>query len=423
MSVIFDIEVMRGGKMKEKQKRSRRFYRRIKVRYMLILLALGAGIYIITHQSVRIPINTSGNDVLYYTYDNYNRNVDDPNKGMLMMYDPRTNQHEIIMDSPRQYLISPVGWIAYRNEGRNIIISDVQDVDNIHAIILTLSDESRLLSWSYDGQYLAYTDVNSLGEPSIYLWNGETSINITPDERLAEVTFYLIDRSHFSDSVGGWSADGRFVFTALYQESPSVDPELYLWDGKKTYNLSQNPNGDDRSASWSADGQVAFLSEVDGQYYIKVWDGISLTDNKPRNTGLAVGASDIYYSPSWSPDNRLAYTNEQAIYLWNGKTSDNVSQVYGSAPDFNRNGFLAYSSIDDYGTGLGYLHIRDPYNQTIEILSGYYSAWSKDGYLAYCIGDNLALFDGENMIAITSAVRASIGTWQSGQSIICMNSA
>lgn len=411
--------------MKEKKKRARRLYRRIKVRYVIIVFALIAGTYIATHQPMRIPINTSGDDVLYYTYTNHNRNSNDPNEGMLMMYDPRTNQHDVVMPHPSSYSISSDGRIAYHNEGRNIVISDVQNVDNLYAIILTLSDQPRLLSWSYDGQYLAYTDVNSLGEQNIYIWNGETSANITPDEHLASVDSYYITPwwPSRADSTSGWSTDGKLIFTAVYHESSSVGHELYIWDGETTHNFSQNPNGDDRNASWNSNGQVAFLSEVDGQYYIKVWDGISLTEGKPHNTGLTVGATDLNNSLSWSPDNKLAYMNEYVMYLWNGVTTENISQRYGwYAPDFNEAGFLAFTSINSYGTGYD-VHIWDKNNQTIEILEGGFSAWSEDGYLATCRDNSLVLFDGEDVITINSAESSSVGRWQSGQGVICMTSA
>lgn len=414
--------------MKEKRKRSRRLYRHIKVHYMLIIFALGAGIYIITHRPVRIPINTSGDDVLYYGYSNHNRNVDDPNEGMLMMYDPRTNRHHVVMPVPHSFKISPNGLIAYHNGDKNIIVSNIQDIGNPpQAIILTLSNKPQILSWSHDGRFLAYTVINSIGRNSIYIWNGEESIDITPDERLLTVDsrYYISSPLPMGlRGIAGWSTDGKLIFAAHYDPwSSSVDHELYIWDGEIIYNLSHNPDARDHFPSWSSDGQVAFLSTQDRQSSINIWDGKSFTNGKPDYTILTETIWETPYGLAWSPDNKFAYGRESEIYLWDGETSENVSQVYGYAPDFNQAGFLAFTSLNEYGTGYGYVHIRDKYNQTIEILKGGYSAWSKDGYLATCIGNNLVLFDGENVIAITSAERSSVGTWQSGQGVSCMTSA
>src|SRR5439155_16168842 len=106
------------------------------------------------------------------------------------------------------------------------------------------------LAWSPDGRYLAFESYLDEKHKMIYIWDGKAIINITPNDLAETVEFY---------DEGSWSVDDHFAFNVWFDNGQSRgDPsEIYLWDGKSTTSLSQNPTGRDERPTWNTDGRFA----------------------------------------------------------------------------------------------------------------------------------------------------------------------
>src|SRR5689334_8358963 len=77
------------------------------------------------------------------------------------------------------------------------------------------------------------------------------------------------------------------------------------------------------SPTWSIDGQLDFVLDLEGNLEVYVWDGDSLT-NISSDTALD-------YAPVWSPDGRrLAFisrrTDNDQVYIWDGESLTNISR-------------------------------------------------------------------------------------------------
>jgi Tol biopolymer transport system component len=234
------------------------------------------------------------------------------------------------------------------------------------------------LTWSPDGSYLAYVSTQANGA-TLFIWNGESNIPI----------------HHSSESISdmAWSHDGRLAFTVFLKKEvfPYEDDtaEIFIWDGKTTTSLSQNPTGDDRSPAWNKDGQLAFLSERDGDYDIFIWDGTSkVNDVADVNTFINVAPhlTSYFSHPVWTNSGSLSFGGLDAqIYAWNEQNVTNVSLN----PDFHNGGQSwrsdGYWAFITYFSSEQLVYIRDEKNKTILATEGQYApAWSENGYLMFC---------------------------------------
>ena len=192
-------------------------------------------------------------DLLAYTLR------DGPGKTTLLMYDPRFGVSLPVHTDANASAIA----FSFSLEGQLAFELGSDNVGQIH-VWDTVSGQSSLIGfspvpqstfptvWSPDGHYLAFVfDVDGKDE-QLYVWDGKTTINVTPDGLSRTASIY---------SGIAWSADDRLAFTVFYPHgsTPLDDPdEIYLWDGKTTTNLSQNSIGHDTYPSWSPDGRLAF---------------------------------------------------------------------------------------------------------------------------------------------------------------------
>lgn len=399
--------------MKEKRKRSNSTWRRLKLRYLIILLPCIAFAYFICNRPPQIYVNHNGNDVLYYHSDN-----------LLMKYDPRTQTHQEVMSTPRDFIISRNGKIAYHNDANEFIVSETDNIDVPIAIIPTQSSKLDLLSWSPDGKYLAYTDQNNSANAQIFVWDGTMSIDITPENSHVLVNFYL--SWEFANQIV-WNDNNEFAFMASFADGV-LPAEIYYWDTENTYNLSQNPEGRDSIIGWSPDGQFAFWStkgDISHELQLKLWDGFSLVDDLPYITTIKnVPPTHASFDfATWTPDNHLIFRqSDYQLLRWNGSQIQSIvkdNEQKGSRPTFNSHGDWAFTEWWSDS-----IYVVDKHNRHVMTIRGWMQTWSEDGYLAFCYpGSNaLLLYNGTDIITVNeNSSHTQFAQWQSGQALGCHN--
>lgn len=347
-----------------------------------------------------------------------------------MLHDTRTGENTLLFESDYYMRInaSPDGRVAF-----SYFYADIEDLYVLNVAFpeeppFNLSDEFDLpggypLCWDPEGRQLAFSSSRFGSENYIYVWDGETVLNITPDDMPGDPDNYE----------ASWSFDGRLAFTAWFGSTGDAPKsEIYLWDGSTTSNLSQNLAAEDRGASWNIDGELAFTSSLGGESRISIWDGVSFKDGLP-DSGTFINASsglDPYTpSPTWTSDGRLAFGASSPqdehiqIYVWDGQTTTNVSQnpgMHNGGPRWRDDGYWAFV------TGFSseqLLYIRDAENRTILTTEGQYTpAWSSDGRLIFCKYDrpDWVLLMWDDWRTSEFAHRGEIqAQWQSGQDVWC----
>jgi Tol biopolymer transport system component len=229
-------------------------------------------------------ITTDQDDYLIYVNDHH-----------LYFYNPVEDSHQPILpdwyiDTWYTFSISKEDRLAFSSAfdgGNNIYILDYPFKEDLPVRIT--SDNSAQyyrMTWSLDGKYLAYA-AHYDAAATLFIWDGNTSFQVFHSpERIGEIS---------------WSPDGRLTFTEFNfvssRDEVEDTSEIFIWDGEKTVNLSQNPSGQDRFPTWNADGQLAFLSEREGKHNIYIWDGVSEINGKPdMNTINNVAPNRTYYS-------------------------------------------------------------------------------------------------------------------------------
>lgn len=362
-------------------------------------------------------------DLLAYTVTN------SAGERSLMLYEPDTGIHTT--------LLSDIGYSGFRfsADGRIALSLTSKGYGEIH--ILDTQSENRLpvnlsqeknifgrpLAWSPNGRYLAISSYPFSDGRQIYVWDGETAINITPNGMVKPARGYDI----------AWSPDGRLAITAWFDFLDDFkDSEIYVWDGETPTNLSQNPTGVDRNPSWSADGKLAFLSARDGEYDILIWDGISVKDSVPDiNTfsNVMPEFTAAYSSPTWTNEGLLAFLaipfqeEHRQVFVWDGQTATNISQNPGSPNQYQRWRADGHWAFQTFASSQGILHIRDAENRTILTTAGSFQpVWSSEGNLIYCNGNRvryiLSMWDGQDIIDIAQGYPI-FAQWQSGPSVLC----
>ncbi|MDX1995256.1 MAG: hypothetical protein SF029_22930 [bacterium] len=183
----------------------------------------------------------------------------------------------------------------------------------------------------------------------------------------------------------GWSETGRFAFLSDVEGNT----EVYIWEEGKLTNISQHPMNDWRPAI-SPDGRVAFASERDGNMEIYVWDGEGLTN---------VSQSPAYEDyPALSSDGRIAYVrgDDELVIRDIGAKQTILGQFPRFfAPAWSRDGELATLQTNE-----GYPYRVNLFRQGIPVIlhdTGTYTrfAWSRDGRLAFTAGSDIYVWDGE----------------------------
>ena len=339
----------------------------------------------------------------------------------LSLYNPITDEHTLLHEEEGriQFESSPDGRIAYSLrdvEDNGLYIMDAIAPDEPHINILESVDLGRPYprKWSPDGQYLALMVDEPDESRSLYLWDGNNIINITPQDLPAKPESYSL----------AWSRDGRLALSIRFAYESEYPPrEIYLWDGETTINLSQNSEANDYRMAWSDDGELAFISNN----RLLVWDGVSMKDGMPDVDTFddVVSEFDLRRAyPTWTPDGHLSFIAKSlkhsfrylVIYEWDGSTETMISPTASDHYDhfaWSNDGYLALVK------NLSTLSVQATDNQVV--YEGYVSggmAWSSDGYLAYC-NDGLFLWDRETTIEVIAG-EYDKAEWQSGRAIWCL---
>lgn len=361
--------------------------------------------------------STEGDLLIYRIEDEYPATS-------LWMYDPLIDEHTLLYQGTGliHFTVSSVGKIAFTEyqENQNFFLIDTRSHDKtVIDLEQVLGIIGHPIAWSNDGQSLALRDFDG----NLYVWDGNELTDITPR-----------DMESLPQRFGAtWSPSGLLAITAWFGwEQDALQPEVYVWDGTRIINISQNPTGEDHSPAWNSNDELAFLSARETGYEIVVWDGETPEQNA-LNEYISVAVPSKmtrYYSyPQWTPDNHIAFNSLQnndrnaQVYVWDGETATNMSQI----PD-NHNGgerwaidgswaFVNYFSSDQL------LHVRDADNNTVLTTLAISSpAWSSNNDLIFCDLDivGLSLWDGGNVKSIVSEWEIE-AYWQSGQGVFCSN--
>jgi Tol biopolymer transport system component len=185
----------------------------------------------------------------------------------------------------------------------------------------------------------------------------------------------------------GWSETGRFAFLSDVEGNT----EVYVWEEGKLTNISQHPMNDWRPAI-SPDGRVAFASERDGNMEIYVWDGEALTN---------VSKSPLYEDyPSLSADGYVAYmqttpAGEDIVIQAVGAQRDVLVHIPGSyVSGWSQDGRLALMNSSG---GVQVVDIFTGMLPTIISTAGYSTrfSWSRDGRLAFEVSSDIYVWDGQ----------------------------
>jgi Tol biopolymer transport system component len=285
------------------------------------------------------------------------------------------------------------------------------------------SSENTPFSWSPDGRYLAFESFR-VDEKILSIWDGDSILDIHKyQEEISGISWSLTDRLAFTEF---------YTFVFPYEGDPS---EVFIWDGNTTVSVSQNPTGEDRSPAWSEDGQLAFLSNRNGEYDIFVWDGISENNGQPNIKSFTNVASELtqyFSSPTWTNNNTIAFVagNESdvhvQVYEWNGQSAKNISQnppFHNGGQTWRNDGYWAFVTFFSSSQNL---YIRDDHNQTVlETKGQYLPAWSRSGLLAFCVPERpnwtLSIWNGKDVVKIAHG-GFIMAKWSNGEYVLCSSS-
>jgi|GEM_PF-3696340 len=486
--------------MKEKKKRSNHLIRIRKLLLVIsILMLVLAGIVYVTNQPPQLYINPNGDDLLFYT----------AKSNMLTMYNPRTNEKQALMPRPDTWQVSFDGQIAFQGADKtNITVADVESVGQKQAIIASSYDEIRIISWSPEGHYLLYgSGEDRFSFNRIYVWDGEESFDLTPREFISSednsensyldaviwsdkeqlafvytktVGDYKLHRIYIWDGeqtiditpealqapintngtgryergistyIGNiqWSSKQHIAFELSYTDDEGVNESqhsAFVWDGQTVHTL-----GDVNNQGWSAEGQLMVsygynnlpwdraIPKNNQSHFVKRWDGETYENGQPHLEIIPELDIDdtTYYAFKWAYGNTILYlsdkqenSSQRHQYLWDGENlryfdwrDDNL---FGKYWHFNERGEgLGIESLDPTRGDITrftttYLYLHDPNNNPITTINGYRVAWSKDGYISFCPpSDLISIYNGYEVIVLEDFIGGD-SQWQSGGRIWC----
>ncbi len=353
----------------------------------------------------------------------------------LMLYDPQNRSETLLLEDVSDFELSQDGRVAYKRLDRldtDIYVFDpgIPESEPIN-ITQNRAVNNYPASWSPDGKYLAYIEYQEQsGDASLYVWDGETHINIMPDEPLDSAEWFSVN----------WSRDGRLAFTVTHGwTNRDLPDETYVWDGKTTANLIYNPGAWDGWVVWNHKGQLLFSSAQRDEIITYVWDGVSYRDGVPDEASFIRVAPELQpTNANWTSDGLISITlypdppattgkeivlwdlNQQAVVNRFSVSSDNATSWLADGERVIMSVHLA-SGIPSF-----YLDVETTDGESVfDIHTGEY-AWSSTGYLAYCgIEDGmsrlLSLWDGQESWVVAE-VSYKPAQWQSRpRSFSCNN--
>jgi WD40 repeat protein len=395
----------------------------IRTRKLTIILLVGITLLLYISLSriaaqyrFKIAINTAGiPDRLAYVSDNH----------QLMLHDPQDRTEMKLLDNVSEFVIGQDGRVAYTQPNdSNLYLFDPSTpaLDPVN-VSPNVGMNSYPLAWSPDGRYLAFGSYQDSENLTLYVWDGENVTNIMPDGGLDKSDEFYVD----------WSQDGRLVFTIHHGwQETATPPEIYVWDGITTKNLSQNPQGWDSRAHWSRSGKLMFGSQRGEEYGVYVWDGVSFKNSVPDSTSFIQVAPQIeLHYPIWTDDDRVGFTTDaefsplgrKEIILWdmgNGKIFKQIPVSSGNAWSWLAEGGQAILS-SHLASGIPSVYLDVESTEGEILFSNHVGefAWSESGYLAYCGIEGgksqiLSIWNGQETWVV-ARVRYKPVQWQNGR--------
>ncbi len=371
------------------------------------------------------------------------------NENRLMLYDPRERTETTVLENVSTFKLGQDGRVAFTKLDENDTDLYVFDPATPDLAPINISQNPAAnhypVAWSPDGHYLAYVSFRessdnppylwiyqgrylaSSDDQALYVWDGEKAANVMPNNGLDRASGFFVD----------WSYDGRLAFRAEYGWSDSdTPPEIYLWDGKTTTNLSQNPERHDGGVVWNKAGQLMFSSQQGEEGSIYIWDGVSFQDGLPDiNSFIRVAPELEPTDATWTEDGFISITtysdssDRNEIILWDWKNKAIVKQFPVSSDKayswLAEGGQFILSSHLASGIPSVYLDVESIEGEILlSVHTGEY-AWSADGYLAYCgieerMSRILSIWDGGENWIVTRVSYQPV-QWQNGQDTFSCN--
>jgi Tol biopolymer transport system component len=386
--------------------------------YLVIVIALGLS-SCASLKGASLDSGAEQKDYLVYQIDQRH----------LFLYDPTSNTHtqiltdwDINIDSFSLGTNNRLAFSSSRDGNSSVYVIDYPFTENISAkITFDTSTSNTPISWSPNGRYLLFETVQT-DSKKLSLWDGKNFLDIyNYHGQINEVT---------------WSVSGQLAFTEFFinDSSPDRDSgEVYIWDGNATVSASQNPSGEDRFPAWSKDGQLAFLSNRNGEYDIFVWDGASKNKGFPDAktfVNIAPDLTQYFSSPTWTNTNSLAFCGGSQsdkyvqIYEWDSQIAKNISQnpsLHNGGQTWRKDGYWSFITFFSSSQNL---YVRNNTNHTILETKGQYPpAWSQNGLLVFCTPDSskhwiLSMWNGVKIIEIAHGdfIEAK---WNNGEYVFC----
>lgn len=373
----------------------------------------------------RSPV--SDEDVLAYSIFRYGEGT------TLNLYDTSSHENTILYQSDDRlhFVFGSNGRIAFstgwtwENNGELFTLDTTESESPLFNLSQELEIEGYPLGWSDDGNYLAFaSEIDEGQQQAIYIWDGTAVIDVTPQNTLGNPQSFDV----------AWSSDGRLAFTVWFGYSNGdPHPEIYLWDGKATLNLSQNADAEDREPVWNGKGEIVFGSIKDNEYILLLWDGMSYDDGLPDVTSFVRVAPQLeIYSPysTWVNDDLLTFSasarqgSHVQVYTWNRQISLNVSQNPDAHNGGSRSSYDGYLAFVTFFSELQRLVVLNERNEPVLETHGQYApAWSSGGTLVFCrrndrSGWNLLRWDRASVSTLVQGDEI-FAQWRSGQATVC----
>jgi Tol biopolymer transport system component len=184
--------------------------------------------------------------------------------------------------------------------------------------------EDRNIAWSNDGQIAFSSDYAY--ESIIYIWDGVSYKDGVPHP----VTPINSEEDYLMSSPV-WTNTNKLAFTGWDKDDRSA--QVYLWDGRKTINISRNPSLNNGTPVWAADGRWAYSTFFSPKQWLYV--------RSPNAATLFV--TEGQYQPMWSADGKLAYCRQTKegwqLRMWDGGNiitiaeADEISAQWQSGGD------------------------------------------------------------------------------------------
>jgi tricorn protease len=323
----------------------------------------------------------------------------------IWIYDKKTMD---VVEIPRLKIDNEGRGDSYANDSRPVWIDDkvyfisdrnftmnVFSYDTVSKTVeqVTFHEGYDVKSLKGTNGYLAYSqggEINIIDTKTNTIIN--LDIHLNPD--LPDIRPGFVDASDFIETVNVSPNGVRAVFEAR-GELFTIPKE----DGD-TRNITNSPNVHDRYPAWSPDGKsIAYLSDEDGEYKIKIVDQKGIEEPKTYSPG----EPDYYFGFSWSPDSKKLIYRDNGISAKILDVESGKSWVYdtdyesagGFHPDWSFDSrYIAYAKTlpNKYKALFIYdIENKKSYQITDGMSNADYPVFSKDGkYLYFAASTNFA---------------------------------